>query len=140
MNELRMMMEQLAESCLTATDGDLVAEAGDDAKRWAEETRSLLGSTMKAYRQRHLDEARREYARAMESLNSRWIELPDSPDDRRMLLGTALANLPKVREAFLTIQHRDFQTLSDADVETCLAQLAELGILDPLVGSEDDWT
>jgi hypothetical protein len=77
-------------------------------------------------------------------LQTRWVDLPDTAEERRALLGGLLARHPRMEAALVTVQHREFKELTDADVESCLAQLAELGVLDAafdegaLDGEEDD--
>jgi len=38
----------------------------------------------------------------------------------------------------LTAQHREFTSLTDTDVESCLKQLQELGLLDELSKPEEE--
>ena len=49
---------------------------------------------------------------------------------RRLLLAASLQRRPEMREAVITLQHREFDSFSDADVESALKQLDALGLLD----------
>jgi hypothetical protein len=42
----------------------------------------------------------------------------------------SLERRPQMKEAVVTLQHRDFASFSDADVESVLKQLDALGLLE----------
>jgi len=48
-----------------------------------------------------------------------------------------LLTAPTLGNALLTAQHRDFKSLDDADVTSCLQQLAALGALDAVLGGDE---
>jgi hypothetical protein len=58
------------------------------------------------------------------------VDLPDGVDARRALLAGIFERHPEMTDAFLTVQHRELRELTDADVESCLAQMLELGVFD----------
>jgi hypothetical protein len=129
----------LAETYLTATDAEVLADcadAGEAPRAAADAVRALMHRAAKDHRQRHLRAAAAEYRRLSAAMQTRWVDLPVSPMARRSLLATVLAANPRIETAFLTVQHREFKELSDGDVESCLVQLAELGVLD--LGPKED--
>jgi Mg2+ and Co2+ transporter CorA len=131
--ELAALMDALAESGRALDDGAVLAESrarGEDPVVAAEAVRSMLRDTGKRYRQRRLRAAAAEYRRASERLSTRWVDLPDGVDERRSLLASIFARHPEMTDAFLTVQHRELRELTDADVESCLAQMLELGVFD----------
>lgn len=126
------LMNGLAEASLAMSDEALLTETrdgGEDPAWAAASVRDLLRATGKTFRQRHLRAAAAEYQRRTASLKRGWLDLPETPDQRRSLLASVLARNPRVESALLTMQHREFKELSDSDVESCLAQLKELGVL-----------
>jgi hypothetical protein len=131
--ELAALMDALAESGRALDDGAVFAESrarGEDPVVAADAVRSLLRDTGKRYRQRRLRAAAAEYRRASERLSTRWVDLPDGVDARRALLAGIFERYPEMTDAFLTVQHRELRELTDADVESCLAQMLELGVFD----------
>ena len=133
------LMNSLADAALSQTDEELHAEAassGEEPAFAASEVRDLLRSASKSYRQRHLRAAALEYQKRVASLKRGWIDLPETAGDRRSLLASVFAMNPRMESAFLTLQHREFKELSDTDVESCLVQLRELGVLGE--GDESD--
>lgn len=127
------LMEALAETTFATSDAELVEEchlAGEDPAGVAAATRMVLLTAAKDFRQRHLRAAASQYKKRIAEMGTRWVDLPDAPSERRTLLASLFAVHPGMQSAYLTIQHRDFKELSDADVESCLIQLAELGLLD----------
>ncbi len=132
------LMNGMAEAVLSQSDEELLAETvseGEDPSLAAASVRDILRTASKTYRQRHLRAAAVEYQKRSASLKRGWIDLPEAAGDRRTLLASVFARNPQMQSAFLTVQHREFKELSDADVESCLLQLRELGVL---VDESDD--
>ena len=130
--ELQRLMSELAESVANASDTDLLDEAreeGGDPAAQADRVRSVLNDALKAYRQRRLREAHVEYERRVTALRQREYRLPATADARRKLLISVLRRQPEFGAAIITAQYRDFKDLPDSDVDSCLRQLAELGVL-----------
>jgi hypothetical protein len=137
--ELRAILYALADSVADMSDAEIVAEVregGDDPKASADRVRSLLLDASKSYQQRHLREAQKQYERRIAAMRERKYSLPSSPEARRSLLAAVFARKPEMQLALLTAQHREFRNLTDADIENCLKQLDELGVLDELPGAE----
>lgn len=132
--KLSAIMNQLADSVLELSDDQVLAEErenGIDPVKEAERIRDMLRRSSKTQRMQKLQAAERAYEENVARLNKSQYELPESPTKRRQLLATVFAAKPDVQSVLLTAQHRDFAKLTDADVESLLRQLADLGILEP---------
>ena len=135
--ELLAIMNALAESVAEASDADILAEAreaGEDPGRSAARVRALLGRAVKDYEQRRLREAQKDYDERVRALRARPYALPRTPEDRRKLFDLVMSRKPEIGAALLTAQHREFQDLTDADIQSFLEQLGALGVLDELRG------
>jgi hypothetical protein len=110
--------EEVAEDARAA--GRDVASMAADAKRAA-----LAG--LKRFEQKKLNAARRacQY-RADRNLTE---TLPTTPEDRRNMFHTILASNQELSEC-LTIQHRNFHSMSDDDISVMLEELCELGFFE----------
>jgi len=139
--ELAAIMNALAESVAEASDGEILAETqeeGADPAEAAEHVRNVLLNAAKTYRQRRLREAQQQYEFHIAAMQERTYNLPATAEERQKLLDLVFAQQPAMRSALLTAQHRDFTSLTDTDVESCLKQLQELGLLDELSESEEE--
>ena len=129
--ELRAIMNALAESVAEASDEEILEETrtqGRDTTEAAGRVRNVLLNAAKAYRQRRLREAQQQYESHISAMGAKTYSLPTSAIERRRLLDLALSRQPAVRSA-LTAQYREFTSFTDHDVESCLMQLQELGLL-----------
>jgi hypothetical protein len=139
--ELQAIMYALAESVAEASDEDILTETqedGENPESAAERVRNVLLGAVKDFRQRRLVEAQRQYELHIAAIQERTYNLPATAEERRKLLDLVFAQQPAMRSALLTAQHRDFTSLTDTDVESCLKQLQELGLLDELSESEEE--
>jgi hypothetical protein len=130
---IRALMDALAESAEGASDAEVLddaAEEGVEIKTQASRTRGVLLAGLERAAKSRLRAAATEHTAAVASMRSRATALPSDPAARRLLLERTLARRPDVREAVITMQHRDFSTFSDADVESALRQLQHLGVMD----------
>ena len=140
-NELRLLFEALAESAVEMPAEELrkeVAESGHEIDVLAEEVRSTLLDKVNRYKQRHLEQARLEYVERREAMKGIASRLPKLAGERRQLLSRVFKQETEYREAFLTLQHRDFRSLEDEDVTGYLEQLADLGVLDGYLERGDE--
>jgi len=138
--ELRAIMNALAESVAEASDEEILEETraqGKDPTEAAGRVRNVLLDAGKAYRQRRLREAQHQYESHIAAMGARTYNLPTSAIDRRRLLDLVLSRQPAMRSA-LTAQYRQFTSLTETDVESCLKQLQELGLLDELSKSHEE--
>jgi hypothetical protein len=131
--EREAIFEALAESVAEASDAEILAEvteSNEDPKRAAERIRSVLNTAMKAYEQRRLREAQMAYERRVALLREKHYSLPGTPEARRSLFAEIMRWQPDLGAALLTVQHREVTDLTDADIETALKQLDELGVIE----------
>lgn len=130
---LSALMDALADGAATASDHQVLDDAGDagiDVRAEAGRVRDvLLAGVLRAKKER-LRRAQQAHARSVADLGARIATLPDAPVARRALLTRTLGRRPDIREAIVTLQHRDFESFSDADIESALKQLEALGLLD----------
>lgn len=133
--QLANIMNSLADSVLDLSDEELLAELrkeGVDPQAEAERTRQFLRQVSKAHRMRKLENAQLIYEKQVAEMRSKRYDLPTSSSKQRELLAAVFAARPDMQSAFLTAQHRNFEELSDTDVESFLKQLKELGVLGAL--------
>jgi hypothetical protein len=139
LQELRDVMDAVSEPVLQMSDEDLLAEAiesGENPEQAASNLRALLRTSVKDYKQRHLRAAKAEYEREAYASNQCQTRLPTSAEERRALLNLVCKQNPEIGAA-LTLRHRNFEVLTDADVTTSLEELQELGALDQLRKDKD---
>lgn len=127
------IMFALADREATASDKDVLEAAagegvsiGDEAARVRE---VLIAGVVRAKKAR-LSRAHEAHQKAVSDLGARTSRLPTDPSARRKLLAAALQRRPDMRQAVITLQHREFESFSDSDVESALKQLDALGLLD----------
>lgn len=134
-NAYEALMDELAESVAVAPDEELIEDVSSDvddesSSDIAQRTRRVLLGAVREHRQSKLREAHKEHERRASELQRRRHALPESPAERRALLDAVIARNAAIGNALLTAQHREFSELTDADIESYLRQLAELGALD----------
>ena len=136
---LRALYEEIAESVAEAPDAEIVEECkaeGESGEQVADHMRNVLRSAWKGFQQKPLREAREKYQRTTSELKATSIRLPATAADRRQLFTGVLARRPEVGKT-IHMQFRDFDQMSDEDVETCLQQFAQLGLLSDSGGQEE---
>jgi hypothetical protein len=136
--QLRAFRKGLADSVLSASDDELVEEVRDeglDPHIVAEETRALLLKTVKDFKQRALASAREQHRQRAARLAAQQYQLPASPAERRQLLDAVIAQHQQMGR-MLIAQHRNFEELTDDDVESWLQQFGALGLLDKTPGPD----
>jgi hypothetical protein len=131
-DELRALQKGLAEAILSTPDEQLleeVKEEGLDPRVVAEETRELLMNTVKRFKQRALVAAKEEHRQKATQLATQRVRLPEDADEKRQMLDAVVAQHQQVGR-MLTLQYRNFNDMTDDDVESLLQQLGVLGLLD----------
>lgn len=137
--ELREVMNALAEAVAESSDEELLAEAqeaGLDLEAEAESVRAALRRSVEKFKKQKLEQARRDYELAASALFTKKYSLPEAPRERRNLLANILTAQPQM-QGMLTVQFRELNQLSDEDIESSLRKLAELGMLDDLLGKSN---
>jgi hypothetical protein len=126
-------MFALADREAAASDKDVIDAAASDGVSVADEAtrvRELLMAGVVRAKKMRLSQANEAHQKAVSDLGARTSRLPGDPASRRRLLAASLQRRPEMREAVITLQHREFDSFSDADVESALKQLDALGLLD----------
>jgi FMN phosphatase YigB (HAD superfamily) len=129
---LENLMNELADGVLEMSDEEILAqvrEARENPDAAARRVAEIVQRAITTRGQRKREEARREYEAVIAAMQTRTYRLPDDPQERRALLELVVRRNPRVRSA-VTLQHRDLTSLSDADVESQLRKLQEVGFLD----------
>lgn len=124
-------MDAISDPILEMSDEDILLEAqeeGEDSNENAAEVKGVLLDAVKKYKQRHLRSAQEEYELEITKIESTRGAIPSAPQEQRELLAFIFAQQPQL----LTLQNRDFQEFTDADIESLLLDLQALGALDNL--------
>ena len=132
---LAAVMNALAERAASASDQEIVDDAiaaGVDIKAEASRVRALLGDAVLRAKKQRLQQAAEQHKRSVAALEHRAAQLPATPAKKRALLGRVIARRPETRQQVMTLQHREFDKFTEADVDSALRQLAALGLLDDL--------
>ena len=135
---LRALYEEIAESVAEAPDAEIIEECkagGESVEHVADHMRDVLRSAWKGFQQRSLREAREQYQHAVSEMKTAVFRLPATAAERRTLLTVVLSRRPEVGDA-INVHFRDFGQMSDQDVESCLQQIAQLGLLPTDEGHE----
>ena len=125
---------------LKATDEEIEEEvraAGEDPDASAERLRARLLGLVEKEREQRFAAAKERHRRKQAAARDEQHELPGTPEARMELLVAAVAAMAR-KGNLLTLQHRDLESLSDADVSRLLRQLSKLGVLDDTDEGEDD--
>jgi len=139
-DELANIMNGVAESTLDMSDEEIeseIREEGGDPDAVAEHVRGVLRKAIKACQQRPLLEAQQRYEERVAALRLKKYNVPESVDEQRQMINTLLAANPQLGSGLLTAQFRDFESLADEDVGSCLRQLLELTEANDSAGSEE---
>lgn len=114
------------ESCSDKELVEACKKEGGDLSVVASKTRKQLLAALSCA-------GKRIYAAACEESAKQRVDgnvtlgLPESPTERRTLLLALLEKQPEIGES-ITLQNREFNSLSDDEVQMYLEQLAELGV------------
>ena len=136
---LEAMFDALAESICNESDEELLEDLqqeGVDPEAETNRLQYMMLETLKAFQQRGLVSAQEGYRRRVEQLEGKEYPIPESRQERRSLFSLILRQ-PQYA-GLVTAQYRDLKDLSDEDIETCLEDLAELGILDAMDKTDDE--
>src|SRR5437764_878082 len=114
------VMNALSETCLEVDDTTVELECellGEVVELVASDVKALLLRAAQNYRKSRLQAAAEEYRQVTARIGKRWLDLPVTPVERRMLLANVFSAHPNMKNAMLTMQHREFKELSEQDVE-----------------------
>ena len=136
---LEAMFDALAESICNESDDELLEDLrqeGVDPEAEANRLKDMMLDTLKVFQQRGLVSAQEGYRRRVEQLEKKKYPIPENRQAQRSLFSFVLQQ-PQYA-GLVTAQYRDLKDLSDEDLETCLEDLAELGILDEMDKTDDE--
>lgn len=128
--DLDAIFEGLLNSIQEASPEEIAEElrsAGVDVDAIAGDVKDALLAGVRRFEQRKLTAAREQYKSRMQA--PKKYVLPATAADRRDQFLAILAARPQMKR-MLTVQHRDFSNLTDADIESALEELGELGFFD----------
>jgi len=137
--QLDAILDALAESLLEASDEQILeeaAEAGVDIKKTETRVKDVFRRAAKAFKKKRLQEARAIYEKEMRPAKKHHL-IPASFKEKFDLLVHILEARPQIK-AVLTAQYRELTELTEEDVDSCLDELAKLGVLDELHEEKDD--
>jgi hypothetical protein len=133
-------LNQLAESIEAAKPGEIeddIASSGEDLNAIASDMKGAALAGIKKFQQRRLHQARQRSQENSLRIERRTRRVALSPEARREQFLSLLRASPDF-QAKLTVQHRDFNALTDTDIESALEDLDALGAMDDLEETEDD--
>jgi hypothetical protein len=133
-------LNQLAESIEAAQPSEIeddIASLGEDLSAIASDMKGAALAGIKKFQQRRLHQARQRSQENSRRIERRTRKVASSPKARRKQFLSLLRASPDF-QAKLTVQHRDFNALTDADIESALEDLDALGAMDDLGETEDD--
>ena len=136
---LEAMFDALAESICNESDDELLEDLrqeGVDPEAEVNRLKDMMLDTLKAFQQRGLVSAQEGYRRRVEQLEKKKYPIPENRQAQRSLFSFVLQQ-PQYA-GLVTAHYRDLKDLSDEDIETCLEDLAELGILDEMDKTDDE--
>lgn len=125
--ELCRLAKGVVESINELSNRDVADELRENCinlETKATKIKTLMLQTIKAYKRSQLKE---EYNGQVARIQSKKYEIPNTPEERRGLFMAVMAQQPDLKLSF-TLQYRDFDQLTDSDIESVLRQLQELEI------------
>ena len=131
--QLHAVHEALSEVIPLLSDEEIADELrtdGEDPDEVAERTRRIMKTAVKNYQREQLQAATARHTAHLTELFKKKRDLPSTPEGRRELLAAVFARIPDMQSAVLTVHHREFSSLTDADVEDYLHDLAALDVID----------
>jgi hypothetical protein len=127
-DKLYEVLNAIAEHLANANDEALKADAEAEPRPGKNSVKKTLFDALLAVRKERLQSAVKDAQDRAAALRETAISLPPTITRQRAILESALMNRPDMKD--LTLQGRDFKSLSDGDVEGLLRQLHQLGLLD----------
>ena len=126
--KLRALIDSVENDLLSASDEEIWEDiqATEDPEQVIKQTKNVIHTAITTHRQKKLHVARESYDAVTHSKKA--AKIPSAPHERRTLL-QRLINSDIVLPDGLTLAFREGKGLSDADIESTLEDLAELGLL-----------
>lgn len=108
--------------------GDL-KDSGHDVNGFISRVRDAAFAALKEHRQRRLLRARQRYRENSLRIQGRAGRPGTSGEERRLMFSSLISARPELLSA-LTMQYRDLNELTDADIDSALEELEILGALE----------
>jgi hypothetical protein len=130
-DRLRFVIDAIEASILSSTEDEIAEDVcynGQDPHEIGESMRALIRTQIKVARQTSLRAAQKGCRHASMRIQ-KAAAIPSDPHERRSLLSrlmTVGGDFPRE----MTLAFRDGKSISDEDVASMLADLAELGLID----------
>ena len=127
---INRLLDDLEQELLSMPSNELqeeMKEEGEEIEVIASTVQQVIANEIKRHKQQKLHAARENYERAIEGSKS-IVEIPDSPNDRRDLLMTIIAQQSQIPQS-LTLKFREGGEMDDEDISSLLEDLAQLGLL-----------
>ena len=137
--QLDAILDALAESLVEVSDEHILeeaTEAGEDIKEIETRVKNVFRRAVKAFKKKRLQEARAIYEEETRPTERHHL-IPASFQEKLDLLAHIIESQPQIK-AILTAQYREFTELAEEDVDSCLDELAKLGVLDELHEGKND--
>lgn len=129
--ETERVLEELAASIEATEPVEIAADlkaGGFDLSEVESRMRASALSGIKAFKQKGLHRARARYQESTTRIERRTRGLTGSTEDRRWRFIHALEANPGIRSS-LTVQHRDFNEMTEQDIDSALEEMEILGVL-----------
>lgn len=125
------LAELVADELLAVSGQELegmVREWGLEPKEAAQNVDAAFKEALKRRSKARLEEAKRTREKEVAKLSGGRLDLPT---DREELLVTLKARLAEIDSSQVTIQHRDFNDLTECDIRSLIRQLSALEKREP---------
>ena len=138
---LANLMDALGERAAETDDQEILddaAAAGVDVKAEADRVRGVLADAILQAKKQRRTEASAAHKQSVAAIVASTARLPSSAAARKALLDRVVQRQPAMRQTVMTLQHREFESFTETDVESVLRQLHALGLVtnDDLEGDE----
>ncbi len=130
--EAERAFDHLADSIEGESASEIASElkeSGHDLNDVAAKMKASALAGVKAFRQQRLHRARQRYEESSSKIERHTKEGGQSREERRRKFYSILDAKPELRSRY-TMQHRDLNAITDADIESALEELEMLGALE----------
>jgi hypothetical protein len=129
--ETERVLEELAASLEAAEPAEIAVElkeSGHDLSEVEARMKAAALAGIKSFKQKGLHRARERYQESSSRIEQRSQKLVGSSVDRRRRFFSVLEANPSLRSS-LTVQHRDFNEMTEDDIDSALEEMEILGVL-----------
>jgi GrpB-like predicted nucleotidyltransferase (UPF0157 family) len=129
--ETERVLEELGSLIEAAEPAEVAAdlkEGGHDLSEVEARMKTAALAGIKSFKQKGLHRARERYQESSSRIERRTQRLTGSSADRRRRFFDVLETNPGLRSS-LTVQHRDFNEMTEDDIDSALEEMEILGVL-----------